>query len=792
MKCVILAGGRSDRLWPLSRKTLPKQFMHVRKNRSLFQEIIARNIPFCDEFLVVTNASYEDIVKTQLKDFQGIRCRCLLEQEGRGTAPAIALAAMSFSADELVYVVPADHIISEGDYRSAVLEGKALAEQGYLAAIGVTPESPHQGYGYIRKSIGISASGNAVSSNTSPEKAYPLFIEKPDLTTASSLVDSGDYLWNCGLYIFRTDVFIRELEKYAPEIFRGCLACFLPSMQDKKNKTGLIPVRPLKNLTPIGIERALFERTDLLRSVRARMQWKDIAELEALADYAYEADSKQVIQNQCDHTTIINRCDDQLVVANRLTDMLVINTPDGLFITPKGYGYEMKQILRDHHDEYADFFDHDRVLWRSWGYYEILREEPAFRIKRVTLYPGRSMRLHRHAHRSEHWTIVSGQARIIIDGKNHEYTAGDTVSVTPGSYHRLSNIGEDNLLIIETSMGDILREEDTISQTSDLPYEIISLAPAIKDYLWGGNRLYTNYGKGEANAIVAETWELSAHPSGPSTVTSGPCAGLTFNEYLDRLGADGLGWKSQTFQAFPILIKYIDAAGSLSVQVHPGDDYAMSTEDEYGKSEMWHVVDCEEGAFIYYGFNRDVTREEVAQRIADGTIEEVLNKVPTHPGDTYFIEAGTVHAIGAGNTICEIQQSSNSTYRLYDYQRKDKDGNLRELHLEKALDVMNMNRSTVPETKEALASDHIAPGTAIVQQLGSCKYFESSLYVINGETTLVTSDAYFLALTILDGQGVITYGDRVLEFKKGDSLFVPAGQVKLLVEGSCRLIATHI
>lgn len=776
MKCVILAGGRSDRLWPLSRKTLPKQFMHVRKNRSLFQEIIARNIPFCDEFLVVTNSSYEDLVKDQLKDFQGLRCRCLFEQEGKGTAPAIALAAMTFPADELIYVVPADHIISGGDYRSAVLEGKALAEQGFLAAIGVTPDSPHLGYGYLRKN----------------DSASPAFKEKPDAATASAMVDSGDFLWNCGLYIFRSDVFLNELEHLAPELYRACVDCFSPSHQDKKVKPGLIPRKPLESLEPVGIERVLFEHTSLLRSVHANIRWKDIAELEALADYAYEEDSSQVIKNNCENTTIINRCDDQLVVANRLTNALIINTPDGLFITPKGCGYEMKQILRDHHDEYADYFDHDRVLWRSWGFYEILREEPSFRIKRVTLYPGRSMRLHRHTHRSEHWTIVSGRARITIDGKSREYSMGDSVSVTPGTYHRLSNIGEDNLLIIETSVGNILREEDTVSQTSELPYEIIRLKPAIKDYLWGGTNLYTQYGKGTPDSIVAESWELSAHPSGPSTVISGPCAGLTFNEYLDRLGADGLGWKSQAFQAFPILIKYIDAAGSLSVQVHPGDDYAMAIENEYGKSEMWHVLDCKEGSFIYYGFNRDVTREEVTERIANGTIEEVLNKVPTHPGDTYFIEAGTVHAIGAGNTICEIQQSSNSTYRLYDYQRRDKNGNLRELHLEKALDVMNMKRSTVPQAKEALSSDNIAAGTVITEQLGSCKYFESSLYVINGETTISMGDASFLTLTIVDGSGKLTYGDNTLEFAKGDSLFAPAGQVKLQIEGICRLIATHI
>ncbi len=778
MKCVILAGGRSDRLWPLSRKALPKQFMHVRKHRSLFQEIIARNIPFCDEFLVVTNASYENLVKSQLKDFQGIRCRCLLEQQGRGTAPAIGLAAMAFAPGELIYVVPADHIISDGDYRSAVLEGKSLAEQGFLAAIGVTPESPHPGYGYLRK----------------PEASadLPAFREKPERDLAASMTASGNYLWNCGLYLFRSDIFLGELNRCAPDLFDACRACFAPDVQNPLLKPGLIPRKPLESIAPVSIERALFEHTPLLRSVQADMRWKDIAELEALADYAYEEDSSQVIQNLCENTTIINRCDDQLVITNRLSDTLVINTPDGLFITPKGFGYEMKQILRDHHEEYPDYFDHSRVFWRSWGCYELLREEPSFRVKKVTLYPGRSMRLHRHAHRSEHWTIVSGCARITIEGKQREYRAGDSVAVAAGKMHRLSNIGEDNLLIIETSIGNILREEDTVSQTSELPYEIIRLTPAIKDYLWGGTNLYTEFGKGEPGAVVAESWELSAHHSGPSIVSGGPCDGLTFNEYLDRLGPDGLGWKSQAFQSFPILIKFIDAAGSLSIQVHPHDDYAMAIENEYGKSEMWHILSCEDGAFIYYGFNRDVTREEVAARVEDGTIEEILNRVPVHPGDTYFIEAGTVHAIGAGITVCEIQQSSNSTYRLYDYQRRDKNGNLRELHLEKALDVMNLNRSSVPETKEALSPSAIVPGGVLVQKLGSCKYFESSLYVISGETTIAMSDASFMALTVIDGSGQILCGDRKTQFKKGDSLFAPAGQVKLQIEGTCRLIATHI
>ena len=183
---------------------------------------------------------------------------------------------------------------------------------------------------------------------------------------------------------------------------------------------------------------------------------------------------------------------------------------------------------------------------------------------------------------------------------------------------------------------------------------IVKLAPAFKDYLWGGTKLKESYGKKTDLDIVAESWELSTHPDGESVVTTGPYAGMKLSEYVNALGKDCLGTKGNAFEFFPILIKFIDAKQPLSIQVHPDNEYALRVEKEYGKTEMWYVLDCEEGASLYFGVNKEVTKEEFARRIQDGTLLEILKKVPVHKGDVFFIKAGTIHAIGAGIQICEI------------------------------------------------------------------------------------------------------------------------------------------
>lgn len=317
--------------------------------------------------------------------------------------------------------------------------------------------------------------------------------------------------------------------------------------------------------------------------------------------------------------------------------------------------------------------------------------------------------------------------------------------------------------------------------------KIEKLSPAFKDYLWGGTKLKTEFGKRSDLDIVAESWELSTHPAGESRICGGEFHGMTLNEYLQKMGPAALGKNAAAFAQFPVLIKFIDAASALSIQVHPSDEYALAVEHEYGKTEMWYVLACEEGASLYFGVEKELTRDEFAARIADGTVTDVLHKVPVHPGDVFFIEAGTIHAIGAGILICEIQQNSNTTYRVYDYGRLGADGKPRELHVEKALEVSKLTPNApgegagVPET--------VFGGT--VQKLAACKYFSTRRLEVTGEMTVMVDDSSFASLVAVEGSGEAK-GENTVPFVKGDSLFVPAGSGTVTLTGPCTLVETRV
>lgn len=260
-----------------------------------------------------------------------------------------------------------------------------------------------------------------------------------------------------------------------------------------------------------------------------------------------------------------------------------------------------------------------------------------------------------------------------------------------------------------------------------------------------------------------------------SVVATGKHKGLNFSKYIEMVGKTILGWKCSPLQSFPMLVKFIDAKGNLSIQVHPNDDYALEHENQYGKNEMWYVIDAKPGSGLYVGFNKGVDKEEVKRRVQDNTITEILNFYPTKPGDIFFIPAGTVHAICEGNLICEIQQSSNCTYRLYDYDRRDKFGNPRQLHLEKALDVLNY------EKYEA------ATGNV------SCKYFENEIIDVDKEEkTIRLNDERFLSLIVIDGEGGLSIDDYSLDVKAGDCIFVPAQNDILKINGKMKLAISHI
>ena len=250
-----------------------------------------------------------------------------------------------------------------------------------------------------------------------------------------------------------------------------------------------------------------------------------------------------------------------------------------------------------------------------------------------------------------------------------------------------------------------------------------------------------------------------------------------------------LGEHGRKFAELPVLIKLIDAAKDLSIQVHPDDDYARAHEGQNGKTEMWYIVDCEPGATLIYGFKHAISKEEFEQRIADNTLLEVCNQVPVHKGDVFFIASGTLHAIGKGIIICEIQQNSNTTYRVYDYGRVGKDGKPRELHVKKAIDVTKLE--SVKERPHLEATIDIFEGTT-ARLLASCEYFTVYELDVDGTSHLTAGEDSFQSFTVLDGSVKLQAGDAELTFKKGETSFLPAGLGAYTLMGKARLVLSKI
>lgn len=362
--------------------------------------------------------------------------------------------------------------------------------------------------------------------------------------------------------------------------------------------------------------------------------------------------------------------------------------------------------------------------------------------------------------------------------------------------------------------------------------------PACKQYLWGGEKLIREYGISSPKTPLAEAWVLSAHPDGDSRISFSDEAcfleGESFAEYL-KSHPEAAGSLGKAFPFFPTLIKLIDAKKALSIQVHPDDSFALSREGQYGKTEMWIVLEREEGAFLYFGFQKDYTEEEIRRAIEEDNFPSLLCKVMVEPGDVFFIPAGTVHAIGAGILLAEVQQNSNLTYRVYDYGRKDAQGNTRELHVEKALEVMNRKQLSAYRQEafkkqgkkaagekaagESATGEKVAEKNVYLERIGSCEYFtvdrlfleENAFY--SGKLT----EESFLSLLVLEGEGVLTaetkhakenHPDGSPEYKeetysskgqkskcfvkKGESYFLPAEEGQWSLKGTGKFLLTFL
>ncbi len=306
----------------------------------------------------------------------------------------------------------------------------------------------------------------------------------------------------------------------------------------------------------------------------------------------------------------------------------------------------------------------------------------------------------------------------------------------------------------------------------------IKLQPIFKDIVWGGERLKNDFGYESDLEKIAEAWVLTAREDGDNIIKNGELRGKSFTEYVKE-NSSVLGSKGVAYKEFPLLIKFIDAKSDLSVQVHPDDEYARIHENSFGKTEAWYILDCNEGAELIYGFKEPISKETFKNSIADNSFLEFVNKVKVHKGDVFFIEAGTLHAIGGGILLAEVQQSCNTTYRVYDYGRTV-NGKPRELHVEKALDVTKTIppvRSGEPDGKPEKCGD------AVITALCSCSFFSFSSFSLDGRYIKSVDGESFLSVLILDGRGSITAGNTAISVKKGDSVFIPANSGEVIFSG---------
>ena len=334
-----------------------------------------------------------------------------------------------------------------------------------------------------------------------------------------------------------------------------------------------------------------------------------------------------------------------------------------------------------------------------------------------------------------------------------------------------------------------MTRKNTSSKT-DGAFRPFLLKPAGKDYLWGGHRLKDDFSKEIDMEPLAETWECSTHPDGPSIVASGAHKGMLLTEVLKEY-PEYMGTHPKTDGGLPILIKFIDAKQYLSVQVHPDDEYARKYEHgSLGKTEMWYVLDATKDARLVYGFYHDISKEKLKKSLEEGTVERYLQKVKVKKDDLFYIEAGTVHAIGAGILIAEIQECSNITYRMYDYNRMDKDGKPRTLHIERALEVANRIGTQTP--RQPMRVLRYQKGCAS-ELLCRCKYFQVERQLINTEKCREMADFQtdgnsFQVLLCVDGCGTLFGEGEMIHFFKGDCIFVPADSMPLKLHGRAQML----
>ena len=463
---VILCGGSGTRLWPLSRTAFPKQFLVLSGKTTLFQQAITRiqqlknpSIKLNDS-LIVTNEEHRFLVLEQLREIKNVNAKLLLEPIARNTAPALTLAALeaiSYEEDPILVVTPADQIVQDQDaFAKSLRHAIQVAAEGLIVVLGIKPTKPDTGFGYIKKD--------------KPENDHHAFkvlnfTEKPDLATAESYLESGEYFWNSGMFVLRASVWLKAIQSFSPEIYESTQKAF-----NKKTKDAPF-IRPDDNLYKIipsnSIDYAVIEKCPSsnyeIKMVELAAGWSDLGSWDAV----WKEGFKDKYQNVTYGDVLLENTSNSLVYANHklvttigIDNLIIIETPDALMIADRNQSQHVKIIVDKLHSQKREEQVLHRKVSRPWGWYDSLDEGENFKVKRIQVNPGASLSLQKHAKRAEHWVVVKGIAEVICEDKKITLKENESTYIPLGYTHRLSNPGKDILEIIEVQSGDYLGEDD--------------------------------------------------------------------------------------------------------------------------------------------------------------------------------------------------------------------------------------------------------------------------------------------------------------------------------------------
>ena len=462
LKNIILCGGSGTRLWPLSRKLMPKQFLKLFDDKSLFQKTIQRNKNLVDSIEVITNEEQYFIALDQTEEI-GVSPKFILEESGRNTAPAIAFAAFGSNEEDILFVTPSDHLIkNEEKYTQAIKKAQELAQDNYIVTFGITPTEPNTGYGYIQAKP---QKGESVGMNVE------LFHEKPDVDTAKEYLNKNStfnihnsqlFLWNSGMFMFKAGVFLKELKHHSPKLYQACKEVYENNI--KPIKKTQIRITNMQDIADISIDYALMEKSTKIKVVKSEFDWNDVGSFDALIE---EIDSKEAIEVESDNNFYYTDNPKKVIATIGVQDFIIIDTKDALLISKKGETQKVKNIVNElKKEDHPTLYEH-AIVYRPWGTYETLITDKGYKIKRIIVKPGKRLSLQKHFHRSEHWVVVNGIAEVTKGDEVFLLRPNESTYIPIGVVHRLANPGKIPLEIVEVQVGEYLSEDDIVRLEDD-------------------------------------------------------------------------------------------------------------------------------------------------------------------------------------------------------------------------------------------------------------------------------------------------------------------------------------